>query len=154
MPTVISPGEDSDRSGGVGGAPPLRSIAAATVPHYFPLCNTTPHFSVRWAVVVAKGSRVFGSVAGKSSGKGRWDDGCVWARFLLPPALLNAIARAKPALGGPCCRPAGPGWALSVSVSQRKAPHPGGSGWDYRGRAPAPPSSSADASAAATSSRT
>src|SRR5215208_5029422 len=41
------PEKSSDRSGGVGGAPPLRSIGDSTVPHFLPLCNTIPHFSVR-----------------------------------------------------------------------------------------------------------
>src|SRR3954470_2033913 len=38
-------GQSSDRSGGVGGAPPLRSwLLGATVPHFLPLCNTISHF--------------------------------------------------------------------------------------------------------------
>src|SRR3954452_18380900 len=103
MPTVISPGEDSDRSGGVGGAPPLWSIAAGTVPHYLPLCNTIPHFSVRRVRRGVCMSPVFGSRQRRIAGGERWDGSPGKPPFFVQALLLNANLRAPGRFSGAPC---------------------------------------------------
>src|SRR3954468_24557256 len=100
MPTVISPGEDSDRSGGGGGAPPLRSIAAATVPHYLPLCNTIPHFSVRRVRSGSRRRAVFCSAERSPRCGDRWGGRPLRPRFCVQKPLLNATLRAERPPGG------------------------------------------------------
>src|SRR6185436_5212881 len=90
----------SDRSGGVGGAPPLRSIGDATVPHSLPLCNTIPHFSVRWRMCPSAGWRFFGSGKPKIRGVTGWDGYPPEPRFCVQKPVLNANLRAETASGG------------------------------------------------------
>src|SRR5215217_4885179 len=90
----------SDRSGGVGGAPPLRSIGDATVPHYLPLRNTIPHLSVRWSLKVCRAHAAFGSTTRDSAGGEEWVDGPLQASFRPQGCDLGAIVRANRSVVG------------------------------------------------------
>src|SRR3954471_7817611 len=94
---------NSDRSGGVGGAPPLRSIGDATVPHYLPLCNTIPHLSVRWRECQDASMAILGSTEPQIEGGERWDDDPPNPPFSVQKALLNANLRARPRFAGLDC---------------------------------------------------
>ena len=91
--------KSSDRSGGVGGAPPLRScVRAAIMPHFPPLCNTFPHIVRKrpsvpagypWPALSAHSHAVCaaGAVVGALPGNAR---------------LQTANVRGR-SFGGPCC---------------------------------------------------
>lgn len=84
----------------MGGAPPLRSIADATVPHYLPLCNTISHFSVRPTGHTRARAAFLGSATGETGGGEQWGESPERARFRLQTGRLNAILRADRPSGG------------------------------------------------------
>ena len=85
----------------MGGAPPLRSIGDATVPHFLPLCNTIPHFSVRSMSQRASADRAFLALqSGKSTRWTRWDGCARNPRFCVQKPHLNANLRAEAGSGG------------------------------------------------------
>ena len=71
----------------MGGAPPLRSIGDATVPHYLPLSNTIPHLYVRWSLKVCRAHAAFGSTTRDSAGGEEWVDGPCRRRFAFRDAI-------------------------------------------------------------------